>query len=253
MKRLATAAIAVAAILAVIACGGGGNLTPSATSTPANATTTSAATSAPAATYPTTPEAYTKAAINAWAAHDSATLDALEVSGGLLHGLSTTAYNTEFSLAPDNCQGAAGSSYCLYFNKYGDELTLKVENQLLGQAHAIVTAADSTFIPTIFPSDEKEYAGEALSAWMLKNDNRLKLLVLNPPKTSAAIDALGATRGDDWNYCRTDGAMGSLYYLFQRGSQVLAFQFNNTDPDPAPTSGSAAQHRILGITLETSC
>lgn len=207
--------------------------------------TSAPATAAPAApSFPTTAEEYTKAAVVAWVAHDSSTLDAYETGGGILHGLSTSAYNTQFALAPNFCQGAAGSSYCLYFNTYGDELLLRVSNPLLGQAHAIVSGG--SFTPTTFPSDEQAYAKETLDAWNSGNDNRLKLLT-RQQLTSAAIDALGAQRGSDWTFDHSEGAMGSLYFQFTRGGHTIAFQFDNTDPDPAPSTGAAAQHRVVQV------
>jgi hypothetical protein len=252
-------AAGVAFVILLAACGGGGSATPTTTDSNGGggtlvvATTSagpaeSASSAAPSITYPNTAEAYTKAAIDAWKAHNSATLDALEVSGGVLHGLSTSKYNTDFFLAPNFCQGAAGSSYCLYFNKYGDELMLRVTNQLLGQPHAIVASSDSKFTPTTFPSDEVAYATEAIGAWGEGNDNRLKLLTNG--LTSASITGLGLTPGA-WTYDHAEGAAGSTYYVFTNGTHSLGVQFTNLDPNPAPTSGTAAQHRVLQI-IKTS-
>jgi len=205
-----------------------------------------AATSAapPAEVLPTTAEQYTKKAIDAWKAHNVSALDQYEVGDGILHTMwdCGDCYNAEFTLAPGNCQGAAGSSYCRYFNKYGDDLLLRVTNELLGHPRAIV--AGSTFEPTAFPSDNQAYAQLALNAWLAGNDNRLKLLTKDN-LTSAAIDAKGAERGTGWTFDHAEGAMGSVYMSFKRGAHSLVFQFVNGPP--APTTGPDSQHRIVQV------
>ncbi|HEY7222570.1 MAG TPA: hypothetical protein VH561_02995 [Micromonosporaceae bacterium] len=195
-------------------------------------------------TFPTSAEQYTKQAIQAWAGNNSASLDQYEVTDGILHTMSDCGgcYNTQFGLAPGFCQGAAGSSYCLYFNIYGDKLMLRVENQLLGHPKAVV--AGSTFEPTTFPSDDEAYATEALAAWNDGNDARLKLLTKDKVG-SAYVDGLGAQRGSDWTYQQCDGGMGSLYCDFTRDGHTLAFQFVNGPA--APTTGPDSQHRIVSI------
>jgi hypothetical protein len=206
---------------------------------------TSAPPTTPPVSFPNTAEAYTKMAIDAWAAHDSTLLDQLEVGGGTLHTMAgcNGCYNTAFSLALGFCEGASGSSYCMYFNIYGDKLILKVQNQLLGQPQAIQVGG-SSFEPTSFPSDDKAYATEALRAWIDGNDARLKLLTKNN-LTSAQVDAKGPTRAPDWVYDHGEGAMGSVYFDFMRGGHTLGFQFLNGPP--APTTGTDSQHRIVDI------
>jgi hypothetical protein len=198
-------------------------------------------------TYPTDAAAYATAGINAWAAHDIARLDALEESSGTLHTLYSCngCYNTHFTL--QGCDGAAGSTYCLFFNQVGDSLRLKLSNAALGQPRAIT--AGSIWDPIHFPSDDQAYAQEALDAWQAGNDNRLKLLIGGPTNTTAKITALGASPSAQWTAAGGNGAMGSLYIVFKDPSgHTLNFQFQNGPP--APTSGPQSQHRIESVVFQ---
>jgi len=265
-RKVAAGVVAAAAlcVLALSACGHGGTIpgtgpsggigaggpAPSATDGGGGGGGGGGATgTAPAITFPTTAEQYTKNAIEAWADKNTATLNQYESANGVLHDMLNNCsgcYNTQFSLAPGFCQGAAGSSYCLYFNTFGDKLQLRVDNQLLGQAHAMGTG--STFEPTTFPADDKAYATQALQAWNDGNDNRLKLLTQNE-LTSAGIDAMGVQRGSDWTFENCQGAAGSTFCQFGRGGRHLNFQFSNLVPNP-PTSGPDAQHRIVSVSVQ---
>jgi hypothetical protein len=200
-------------------------------------------TAKPAPTFPSEAGAYTAAALAAWVAKDVQTLDQYEDSGGQLHTMLTCdgCYNTAFT--PVGCSGAAGSSYCLYFNTVGDELRLRVNNSLLGQPRAMGTG--SIFNQIIFPSDNKAYAQEALDAWQTGDDARLKLLTAKP-FTSAQVTALGANKAGSWTFDHSEGAAGSSYYSFSNGSgHSLAFRFTNGPI--APTTGPTSQHRITDI------
>jgi hypothetical protein len=190
-------------------------------------------------TFPASAEAYTKAALQAWVAKNTTALNQYEVAGGQLHTLASCdgCYNTAFTFV--ECQGAAGSSYCLFVNAVGDQLTLKVVNEQLGKPLAM--GLGSLWDPTTFPSDNRAYAQLALTAWQEGNDARLKLLTKQSLR-SADIDAKGAQRSGSWTYGGTDGAAGSLYYRFTSGGHQLAFQFTNGPA--APTTGPDSQHRI---------
>jgi hypothetical protein len=204
--------------------------------------TTSPPTVAPP-TYPSSADAYAKAGVNAWVNHDSTRLDQLEVAGGQIHTLASCngCYNLAFTFI--HCEGAAGSSYCLFFNAVGDELNVHLQNVLLGTPHAIV--AGSIWSPITFPSDDKAYAQEALNAWLSHNDARLKLLT-QASMTSAQVDALGANHNVSWTFDHSEGAAGSTYYSWHDPSgHLLAFRFLNGTP--APSTGAASHHRITEI------
>ncbi len=195
-------------------------------------------------TYPNSAEAYAKAAVAAWAAKDTTRLNQLEVGGGSLHTMLAcgNCYEVHFALH-GTCDGAAGSSYCLFFNKVGDLLRLRLDNTLIGKPRAV--GLGSIFEPISFPSDDKAYAQEALDAWRDGNDARLKLLT-SANMTSAQVTALGANPASGWTYDHSEGAMGSTYLSWNDGAgHLLTFRFANTGP--APTSGPTSQHRITEI------
>ena len=137
----------------------------------------------PPPTYPSTAEAYAKEGVAAWVNSDAARLNQLEVAGGVLHTLAGCAgcYNVAFVFS--NCQGAAGSSYCLFFNAVGDELNVKLGNSLLGGPQAIV--AGSIFGPITFPSDNKAYARPAIYIHLFQTYRTQHSDVLRPQRTSS--------------------------------------------------------------------
>jgi hypothetical protein len=199
-----------------------------------------------AITFPTDAGAYTKAALAAYVAKDVATLDQYEDTGGQLHTMlgCNGCYNTAFTY--HNCEGAAGSSYCLFINAVGDELRLRVNNAALGQPRAM--GGGSIFNPIAFPSDDQAYAQEALDAWQSGDDPRLKLLT-SAPFTSAQITAKGPDVTGSWTFDRGDGAAGSIYYDFKDGAgHQLAFRFTNGPA--APSTGPASQHRITDVVYQ---
>jgi hypothetical protein len=261
LPRVVLAALATGAcLLALAACAKTPTPTPTGTTAGVGSLGTAAPTasarpgptSAAAATYPNTAEDYAKAAVAAWAARDLIRLDQLEVQDGQLHTLyqCNGCYEIHFTLV--NCQGANGSTFCLFFNNVGDSLRLRLVNQFLGEPRAIGNG--SIWEPITFPSDDKAYAQEALNAWLAGNDARLNLLTATH-MTSAQVSALGANNAAQWafgnphNPYDPDGAGGHSYYTFNDGAgHTLAFQF--VDPNlgpPAPTTGAASQHRIEQI------
>ncbi len=198
---------------------------------------------APAPRYPSSAEDYAKAGVAAWVGHDIARLDDLEESGGTLHMLygCNGCYNMHFTLV--RCEGAAGSSYCRFFNNVGDDLLLRLNNASLGQARAIT--AGSTWDPISFPSDDQAYAQKALDAWQAGNDARLKLLT-GDQLTSAQVSALGADKAQQWTFTGSNGAAGTIGFVFKdTNGHTLTFLFTNGPA--APTTGPGSQHRIKQI------
>jgi hypothetical protein len=252
LRPVVTVLVASACLLAVAACGSSNSPQTNPTSgpgvgvigtTPPGPSGAGASNTPSALTYPGTAEEYAKAAVAAWAGRDIGRLDALEVQDGELHTLyqCSGCYDIHFTLV--NCEGAAGSSYCLFFNNVGDSLRLKVVNQFLGQPRAISTG--SIWDPIKFPSDDRAYGQEALDAWQAGNDNRLKLLIANPPMTTAAITATGADPSAQWTFSGSSGAAGSTGYVWNNGSHSLVFLFSNSAP--TPTTGPNSQHRIRSV------
>src|SRR4051812_27006169 len=194
--------------------------------------------------FPTDAGAYTKAAVAAWVAKNVSALDQYEDTGGQLHTMLACAgcYNTAFAL--NHCDGAAGSTYCLFFNAVGDELRLRVNNTLLGQPRAM--GAGSIFNPIAFPTDDKAYAQEALDAWQARDDARLKLLTA-ANVTSAQVDAKGADHTGNWSYDHSEGAAGSSYLSWKQDGTPHSLPFRFTNGPAAPPPAPASQPRITDI------
>ena len=102
--------------------------------TATTAAPTKSATPSPTASFPASARLYAEAVLLAWRTKQYGQLGEL-TTPAVLSQLQTTA-NVEPNWAYVNCQGAAGSSYCLFINGDGDAITLRLDNQLLGKARA---------------------------------------------------------------------------------------------------------------------
>jgi hypothetical protein len=222
-----------------------GNGSPGASTGP---TGNPAPTSGTALPIPTNPTAYAQAAVNAWIGHDNARVTQLiQPSVSTFSTMSSSNINRQFTLH-GICQGAAGSSYCLFINTVGDELTVKVDNPTAdaGQPHGIVPG--TTFQPITFPSNNQAYAQEALNAWLAQDGPRLNLLTA-PGMATASGDLNSVAnnlRANGWTFDHSEGAAGSTYYDWVDPSgNTLGFRFLNAAP--TPTGGAASHHRIAEI------
>lgn len=128
-------------------------------------------TTTPAASYPGTAQAYAEAVLLAWRIRQFTRLTDL-TSPEVLAQLQTTA-NIEFDWSFINCQGAAGSSYCQYLNGDGDSATLRLNNQLLGRAHA---ATEVKLDRTTYSNNAVEYIKAFIEAWRNANTKRMAAL-----------------------------------------------------------------------------
>ena len=253
--RAALVVFAVTAALAVAGCtnssdhGSGTGPSASASATPAGtggggaspAVTGGTGATAGAAGYPTNAQDYAQAALTAWAAGDQARLDQLRDGGNqVFQTISSPAYDHHFHL--NQCDGAAGSSFCTVFNNVGDELDLRLTNQLLGQPHALVSG---DFHPITFPGDMRAYAQEALDAWIAHNTARVGLLLT--PDAVTHLNAIPASRqADGWTYNDSQGAAGSSYLSWANpAGDRISFQFSN----PGVVPSESPQHRIHNVLL----
>lgn len=241
--------LAVGACALALAAGcttGGATATGPATSaTPAPTgagTGTGTATGAPPAggpsALPTTADGYSRLAIAAWRSHDPGELGTLNApSDTVFQTLNAGNYNPDFDTLY-MCDGAAGSTYCTYYNAVGDSLRLQLRNDLVGHPHAIVGGA---FTPITFPTDYQAYAKEALDDWVSRDTAAVALLT-GKPGDSAFTGVPAAVRTEDWNFVRTDGAAGHEYYLFHNSAgDELAFGF----VDPTIQSPPANRHGLI--------
>lgn len=192
-----------------------------------------------AAGYPSDAQSYAQATLTAWSGGDQARLDELTGPSVTVFGtISSSAYDHSYHLY--QCEGAAGSSYCMAFNTVGDQLTLRLSNQLLGQPHAVV---GGDFKPITFPADMQAYAQEAIDAWIAHNTACDGLLL-----TPAAVTSLNAIdpahHADGWTFSDSQGAAGSSYLSWKNpAGDKIAFRFNN----PGVVPNESPQHRIFEV------
>jgi hypothetical protein len=133
---------------------------------------TAAPTTAPAPTYPATAQAYSQAVLDAWHAGQSQTLTAL-ATPTLQTQLTGITPQPNMNWHYSRCEGAAGSSYCFYFNDNGDKVRMQLTNALLGQADAAVALY---WEPTSYPSESIAYVRAFVAAWEDGNVQRMGLL-----------------------------------------------------------------------------
>jgi len=193
----------------------------------------------PAPSYPSDAGVYSRAAVTAWLAGDNARLDQLRDPANMLfHSIGLGDYDRHYTF--QWCQGAAGSSYCMFYNAVGDELRLHLLNPRLGGPHAII---DGEFHPLTFPPDMQAYAQECLDGWKAGNTTRVGYLT-----TADALAHLNAIatghRSDDWTFQDAQGAAGSSYLTWRNGSgDRIVFRFHN----PGVVPGEGPQHRIVDV------
>jgi hypothetical protein len=245
--RAGLVALAAVAALAVAGCtssGPGSTPTASAAATVTGGATGGASANPRAVTpaptgYPSDAQAYAQAALAAWSAGDQARLDQLrDPANQIFQTISSPAYDHHFQVY--QCQGAAGSSYCDVFNNAGDQLRLRLSNELLGHPHALVSG---DFQPITFPADMRAYAQEALDAWLSHNTTRIGLLL-----TPDAVTHLGTIaeshKADGWTYNDSQGAAGSSYLSWTNpAGDHIAFKFFN----PGVVPSESPQHRIHDV------
>jgi hypothetical protein len=222
--------------------GGFASLGPNGSAGPSGSAAPPPAAPPPAAnapTYPTDADTYAKAAVTAWLHGDQARLDQLRDPGNqILHSVGLGDYDKNYTF--QDCQGAAGSSYCTFFNAVGDVLVLQLSNPLLGAPHAIV---HGTFDPLTFPDDMKAYAQECLDAWRAGNLARVGFLTQPDAKTHLLAVA-SSHKLDDWTYVDAQGAAGSSYLTWHNpNGDRIVFRFTNPGVDPS----EGKQHRIRDV------
>lgn len=188
---------------ASVAASGNGGLgagpgTASASATPAPGGTTAA----PPGSYPADARSYGLAAITAWVNGQTSRLGDLTAPGVATNFVNIGGH-PDTHWAYYNCQGAAGTQYCVYRNNNGDELQLRLRNDLLGKAHAVVEAI---FEQTAYASSPDAYVSAFLLAWT--KGNRQRMLALSNQGTVDFVTHY--TPPASWTLT-TDGAAGSTY------------------------------------------
>ncbi len=138
----------------------------------------------PPAGFPSDPRAYAEAVLSAWGGQQSARLA----------DLTTVQANQKITAIPGppnkhwtfvECQGAAGSSFCKFYNDSGDTILLRLTNEQLGSAHATTDATLGGL-----PADGVAYAREFVDAW--QRADRTRMLQLSVPKVVDAVVEMAA-------------------------------------------------------------
>ncbi len=215
-RTLVTCAL-VAAALTTVGCaknGGAGAPDPGASSSGPGgvgvigAGPTESPSAAPAS-YPTNADAYAQAVVAAWQTDPNGALTDLtsaQAQEQLIQIPGPLDMNWHFAM----CDGAAGSSYCTFFNDDGDRLRLQLTNALLGQAHAAVGV---NLEQTEYPSAAEAYVTAFIEAWQqgnrwrmaaLSNDNEVEYFTHYTPPAPG------------YDLC-SDGAAGSTYVHVYNG------------------------------------
>jgi len=130
-----------------------------------------AATPSPTATFPASARLYAEAVLLAWRTKQYSQLSELTTTA-VLSQLQTTA-NVEPNWTYVDCQGAAGSSYCLFINADGDAVTVRLDNQLIGRARA---ATEVKLDQTTYSNNAVEYVKAFIEAWRNANTKRMAAL-----------------------------------------------------------------------------
>ena len=239
-RRSITVALGAGLVTVLLTACGPVAGTPGASSSSAAAVTagpsggpTSAGPAAP--TYPNSADAYAKAAVVAWQTGDTTRLGQLDDPGDTVFGtLNGGNYNKAFALY--RCDGAAGSSICTFYNSVGDDLDLRLRNDLVGQPHAVV---DGHFNPITFPTDYQAYAQEALNDWIGHNTAAVALLTGKPSDTAFSHIPASA-RDTSWTFQSEQGAAGHEYFVFtdpQNNSIAIGFVNPTIQSPPANHHG----------------
>jgi hypothetical protein len=180
----------------------------SASSSPSPGASPSTATSKPPS-YPTNAKDYAIATATAWASGGGRSnperFAQLATEGAMLQVETWKGIDGHWGYI--SCDGTAGSSHCLFRNYNGDELTITIVNQYLGQPHA---ATEMLIDKTLYSTDATAYARNFMLAWVNGNTPRMLALssqsVVDKTKTLTAISSSTTI---------ASGAAGSTYVKFE--------------------------------------
>jgi hypothetical protein len=121
----------------------------------------------PPAGFPSDARLYAEAVLAAWGGNQSARLA----------DLTSAPANQKLAAMPGppnmhwtfvDCDGAAGSSYCSFYNDSGETILVRLTNQGLGSPHAVTDATLSGL-----PEDGVEYTREFVRAWQRADHTRM--------------------------------------------------------------------------------
>src|SRR5262245_25976352 len=150
---------------------GGPNCGPSGRPTATPSTPATPHTSPPVShAYPTD---YANAVLLAWGAKDKPYLTLLTSSSTANQMLGWGNINTHWTLITS--EGAAGSSYTMFYNNGGDYIVVRTVNPM-SSAHQWHAGSIEKWDQMSFPADPTDYAKKLVSGWMTGNKPRLDYL-----------------------------------------------------------------------------
>jgi hypothetical protein len=242
VNRFAALVAGIAAFGSLVGCGPASSSPPSASGTGSPLETASPGASP--IVLPAEAGSYATAAVGAWSHGDNGLLTSLnDPADHVFSTLDSGDYNKVFALY--QCNGAAGSTICVFYNEVGDELDLRLRNDLLGQTHAIV---DGQWHPITFPDDLKAYAQEALTAWLGHNTAAVGLLTGKSGETAFG-EVPPARRADTWTYAHEEGGAGHIFHIFQNpAGDTIVFSFLSPGIAPVP----ANRHGLIEVIYYTA-
>jgi hypothetical protein len=164
-------------------------------------TSTPAPPAPPPVTYPKTARAYAEAVLAAWGQKQQDRLTAL-TNAQVYEQIVEIPGPPNMTWTYVQCDGAAGSSYCAFYNGDGDDIVLRLTNERLGKAHA---ASEVRF--NLFPDDGVEYVRQFVQAWTLAHKPRMLKLAV-PDVVNAVVEIAAAPKNP--KYATPEGGGGLL-------------------------------------------
>lgn len=160
-------------------------------------------------------ESIAKIFFDAWQAEDDETLS-LYGELSVIAAAQSAAVTSGWAFS--NCQGAAGSLVCTWVRP-GERIRISVRNVDPPRLATGFTFAELT---------SQEVAQEFLDAWRAGSEEAL--LAISGPEATAAAVALAAQANGAWSFDRCEGAAGSLFCTWRRGTSTLVIRVANLDP-----------------------
>jgi hypothetical protein len=145
---------------------------PASSAPPSTPPTSAPPTSAKPASFPTTPKGYADATMSAWTSHkDERLADLTTDDAGA--SIATVPGGIDAHWHYNQCEGAAGASYCVYDNNNGDRVQLRIDNATVGQPGAVV---EFKYDPTVYAAVPDDYVNAFMQAWKDGNTRRMQAL-----------------------------------------------------------------------------
>ncbi len=170
--------------------------------------------------YPTSPKAYVDAVLAAWKQKDLkrlADLTTAQVHEQIIEIPGPPNQTWTFRGCEDDA-----TVYCGYFNAVGDWISIRVDKDKLGKAHA---ASDVEFDPTVYPDDAVDYVKAFVLAWQFGNKSRM--LQLSKPEVVNALSLGSPPDGESYPTPTCCGG-GLVQVVVEWGGSSVTFDVGST-------------------------